>query len=54
LRVAIRSREVKVHDRARLAQALLSALYRSPGRFLLPPRALAAQAAQGALPPSSP
>jgi site-specific recombinase len=54
LRVAIRSREVKVHDRARLARALLSALYRSPGRFLLPPRALAAQAAQGALPPSSP
>jgi site-specific recombinase len=51
LRVAIRSREVKVHDRSRLIRALLSALWRSPGRFLLPPRANATP--QGALPPSS-
>jgi len=50
LRVAIRSREVRVHDRWRLARALLSALARSPGRFLLPP---SKEAAQGALPPSS-
>ena len=50
LRVAIRSREVRVHDRWRLARALLSALARSPGRFLLPP---AKAAAQGTLPPSS-
>jgi site-specific recombinase len=51
LRVAIRSREVKVHDRARLARALLSALWRSPGRFLLPPRV---QLAQESLPPAAP
>jgi site-specific recombinase len=48
--VAIRSREVRVHDRWRLARALLSALARSPGRFLLPP---SKEAAQGALPSSS-
>jgi len=38
LRVAVRSRGVRVTDRARLWRAVLRRLVRQPGSFLLPPR----------------
>jgi site-specific recombinase len=38
LRVAVRSRGVRVTDRARLWRAVLRRLWRQPGSFLLPPR----------------
>ena len=38
LRVAVRSRGVRVTDRARLWRAVLRRLLRQPGSFLLPPR----------------
>jgi len=38
LRVAIRSRQVKVNDRAQLTRALLQRMRREPLRFILPPR----------------
>lgn len=38
LRVAVRSREVKVNDRAQLMRALLQRMRREPLRFFLPPR----------------
>jgi len=40
LRVAVRSRGVRVTDRARLWRAVLRRLLRQPGSFLLPPRSL--------------
>ncbi|MBT9609548.1 MAG: site-specific recombinase [Pseudomonadota bacterium] len=40
LRVAVRSRGVRVTDRARLWRAVLRRLWRQPGSFLLPPRSL--------------
>ena len=40
LRVAVRSRGVRVTDRARLWRAVLRRLWRQPGSFVLPPRSL--------------
>ncbi len=38
LRVAVRSRGVRITDQARLTRAVLRRLWRQPGSFLLPPR----------------
>lgn len=54
LRVALRSRGIRVKDRARLRRAVLRRLWRHPLSFLLPPRPPKAQPADPPPPPKPP
>jgi site-specific recombinase len=54
LRVALRSRGIRVKDRARLRRAVLRRLLRHPLSFLLPPRPPKAEPAEPPVPPKPP